>query len=680
MATWNKTTPERIRLFQYNGSTYIEKWQEVLQPTDADAYHLKIADLNGDGFNELFVSTTYGLQIYTPSVPVVLANDSDMDGDTLTAILDSGVSHGTLMLNADGSFTYTPNVGFIGTDSFTYIANDGIMDSNIASVTINVVDIPTNSAPIANAGDDQWVITGSIVSLDGSASFDPDGDPLTYQWSFDSLPVGSTAVLSNPTAVNPTFTADVLGDYVISLEVNDGSLSNQDTVIISAVNTPASDQPVIVTDEPTGTTITFSAVTNPGVTTVMTSSDNPVGNLDENFKVRSVFMDISTTAVYTGSIDIYIDYSNLGVNNPNNLKLLHWQLIDETNYGWVDVTTNLDEPNHIICGSVDSLSWFVLVEFMPNHLPVANAGENITISSEAVPTTTLQGTAADEDPDDLLEYRWKEGETVLKNWSPVDENGECPLDLSSIIIELGTHTLGLEVKDGLDISLDDMILTIENSAPHPAPTGSGVYEVNTEVTLGGYISDFDGDLLTYKWLEGSNVIFSSSIQAIAGGTPVKLTDYVITNLDIGIHAIMLQLDDGINEPVSAEIKVEIVDSTVPTLAPVADKTILWPPNHNMVDITIESNAADNSGLPPSITATVTSNEPIEGLGDGDMYPDWTEPIVDQNTGIITLQLRAERSGTGNGRVYTITVTATDDSNNSSTANIEIIVPHDKKKN
>jgi hypothetical protein len=391
-------------------------------------------------------------------------------------------------------------------------------------------------------------------------------------------------------------------------------------------------------------------------------------------------MDISTTAVYTGSIDVCIDYSNLGVNNPNNLKLLHWQLLDETNYGWVDVTTNLDEPNHIICGSVDSLSWFVLVEFMPNHLPVANAGENITISSEAVPTTTIQGTAADEDPDDLLEYRWKEGETVLKNWSPVDENGECPLDLSSITIGLGTHTLTLEVTDGQDTSLDDMILTIENSAPHPAPTGSGVYEVNTDVTLGGYISDYDGDLLIYKWLEGSNVIFSSSIQAIAGGTPVKLTDYVISNLDIGIHTIMLQLDDGINEPVSAEIQVEIVDSTVPTLAPVADKTILWPPNHNMVDITIESNAADNSGLPPTITATVTSNEPIEGLGDGDMAPDWTEPIIDQSTGIITLQLRAERSGTGNGRVYTITVTAADDSNNSSTANIEIIVPHDKKKN
>ena len=100
----------------------------------------------------------------------------------------------------------------------------------------------------------------------------------------------------------------------------------------------------------------------------------------------------------------------------------------------------------------------------------------------------------------------------------------------------------------------------------------------------------------------------------------------------------------------------------------------------MVDITIESNSADNSGLPPTITTAVTSNEPTEGLGDGDTSPDWTEPIVDQNTGIITLQLRAERSGTGNGRVYTITVTATDNSNNSSTANIEIIVPHDKKKN
>ena len=59
----------------------------------------------------------------------MLGNDSDVDGDALTAVLVSGPANGTLTLNADGSFTYTPDANFNGTDSFTYKANDGTADS-----------------------------------------------------------------------------------------------------------------------------------------------------------------------------------------------------------------------------------------------------------------------------------------------------------------------------------------------------------------------------------------------------------------------------------------------------------------------------------------------------------------------------------------------------------------------
>jgi hypothetical protein len=99
----------------------------------------------------------------------------------------------------------------------------------------------------------------------------------------------------------------------------------------------------------------------------------------------------------------------------------------------------------------------------------------------------------------------------------------------------------------------------------------------------------------------------------------------------------------------------------------------------MVDIIIRANATDNTGGPVRLEAVVTSNEPQNGLGDGDTSPDWTEPVIDQVNGIITLQLRAERSGTGSGRIYTITITGTDTSGNTSQAKVEIIVPHDKGK-
>jgi hypothetical protein len=116
------------------------------------------------------------------------------------------------------------------------------------------------------------------------------------------------------------------------------------------------------------------------------------------------------------------------------------------------------------------------------------------------------------------------------------------------------------------------------------------------------------------------------------------------------------------------------DNEKPSLAPEVNKTILWPPNHKMVKIIIDTHAWDNSGN-TVLSASVTSNEPEDGLGDGDVAPDWTKPAINQKTGIITLQLRAERSGTGNGRIYTIAVTATDAAGNSNTTFLNIIAPH-----
>ncbi|MBI3466814.1 MAG: tandem-95 repeat protein [Planctomycetes bacterium] len=84
----------------------------------------------------------------TVSAPGLLGNDSDMDADPLTANLVSGPSNGTLSGPiGDGSFTYTPNPSFAGTDSFTYIANDGLDDSNMATVTFTVMVGPLQQPP-----------------------------------------------------------------------------------------------------------------------------------------------------------------------------------------------------------------------------------------------------------------------------------------------------------------------------------------------------------------------------------------------------------------------------------------------------------------------------------------------------------------------------------------------------
>lgn len=219
---------------------------------------------------------------------------------------------------------------------------------------------------------------------------------------------------------------------------------------------------------------------------------------------------------------------------------------------------------------------------------------------------------------------------------------------------------------------------LQNSPPHALPTGSGVYEFNTPVILGGKVSDPDGDVLTYEWLEGERALFSGQIETPYGGDPVVLREHTV-HLGLGTHAISLRVNDGVNQPVRSDLNVKVIDTTPPALAPVADKTVLWPPDHKMVDVTLWANATDNTGGPVRLEAVVKSNEPQSGLGDGDRSPDWTKPTIDMAKGIITLQLRAERSGSGNGRIYTITITGTDPSGNSSKAEVQISVPHDKGK-
>jgi hypothetical protein len=106
----------------------------------------------------------------------------------------------------------------------------------------------------------------------------------------------------------------------------------------------------------------------------------------------------------------------------------------------------------------------------------------------------------------------------------------------------------------------------------------------------------------------------------------------------------------------------------------ATPSLLWPPNHKMRPVKVRFTKSKNCNEPLSCKITsVTSNEPENGLGDGDTAPDW---VI---TGDLTVNLRAERSGTGTGRVYTITLTCTDTLGTSSTGAVDVTVPHDKGK-
>ena len=136
----------------------------------------------------------------TVPAPGLLGNDIDADGDALTAVAVSGPIHGTISVNPDGSFNYTPSTGFRGTDSFTYMANDGTANGNVVAVTISVTG--TNATPVAQ---DVTVTRGLKSSQQISplaAASDAEGGPLTL--SIATQPsFGTVAINDNGTPANP---------------------------------------------------------------------------------------------------------------------------------------------------------------------------------------------------------------------------------------------------------------------------------------------------------------------------------------------------------------------------------------------------------------------------------------------------------------------------------------------
>jgi len=95
-----------------------------------------------------------------------------------------------------------------------------------------------NRDPTAHAGLARNVVTGNLVSLDGSGSSDPDGDLLTFAWSFESQPEGSSATLSNPSSVSASFTPDEAGSYVLRLAVSDGRGGTDSTTVTITAAAP----------------------------------------------------------------------------------------------------------------------------------------------------------------------------------------------------------------------------------------------------------------------------------------------------------------------------------------------------------------------------------------------------------------------------------------------------------
>ena len=459
---------------------------------------------------------------------------------------DIAVTGGTLS-NFQGSatsYTATFTAGFNGIQPSVYVENGKFSDSS-GNFNLDGTDADNrvslllflNMAPVANAGANQNLLIGPVY-LDGTSSSDPNGDVLTYMWSLIGKPTNSTAVLSNTTAVKPTFTADMVGTYAVSLKVSDGQLSSE---IMYVTVTASSGNAAPVSNAGVSQYVALGAVSLNG----SASSDANGDSLTYKWTLISRPSDSTATfsSAFSAKPTLIADKAGAYVA----------QLI--VNDGKVD-----SAPNSVI-----------VVASAANVQPVANAGDdkNVTVST----VVSLDGTNSSDANFDTLTYLWSW--MASPSTAPSLSSASSPKPTFTPATA-GTYVLSLTVSDGkLSSTPDPITITVSaaNSLPVVVTAGTtnlapvanagkaqsvGLGPVNLD---GSSSTDANGDTLTYKWFLTSKPTNSAAV--LSSTTAAKPT--IDTDIP-GVYVFSLVVNDGKldSSPVSTIVTVNTIDTTLNT--------------------------------------------------------------------------------------------------------------------
>ena len=175
---------------------------------------------------------------------------------------------------------------------------------------------------------------------------------------------------------------------------------------------------------------------------------------------------------------------------------------------------------------------------------------------------------------------------------------------------------------------------------------------------------------------GAVVSFSASANDLVDGPlTATCTPPSGSTFALGTTTVNCSATDSHFNTSNGSFTVTVADVTAPLIVNItATPDVLWPPNHQLVPVTIAVSTIDNvDPAPISRIYLVTSNEPVVAAGSGNTDFDW------QITGALTVDLRAERGGSGNGRLYTIHIECIDSAGNRSTGTVTVLVPHDQRR-
>ena len=280
--------------------------------------------------------------------------------------------------------------------------------------------------------------------------------------------------------------------------------------------------------------------------------------------------------------------------------------------------------------------------------PVADAGSDKTVEQTYYQgaNVTLNGSGSYDPDNDPLAYNW--------TWAGDSDTGVSP----TVSLPLGTTTITLVVYDGTDYSDPDTVnITVVDTTP-PVITCPADVTVEQETR------------------DGTVVPLTATATDICDAD-VDITSDAPAIFPLGTTTVTFTATDDAGNTASCTTMVTVQDTTPPDISVTVSPDTLWPPNHKMVDITATVTVSDICDAAPTVVLTsVTSNEPdnAKGNGDGNTVNDIQEAEI--GTEDYEFQLRAERAGKGDGRVYTITYTVTDASGNSASASATVVVPHD----
>lgn len=294
-----------------------------------------------------------------------------------------------------------------------------------------------------------------------------------------------------------------------------------------------------------------------------------------------------------------------------------------------------------------------------NLPPTVNAGNNIVSECNAIggSNVTLNGSGTTDPENNFLTFNWSCPGITLSAANTAMPGGFFPLNQ--------TNTCRLDVTDlaACPASASSVQVTVQDTTSPgiacPAP-------VTVECKASGGTPASDPVIAAFLAGASATDVCDASL-AISNNAPAFF--------NLGSTPVQFStVDDSFNAAACSSM-VNVVDTTAPVIQSLtATPNSLWPPNHKMVPVSLAVSVSDVCD--PTVAAScqitsVTSNQPVNGTGDGNTAPDW------EITGPLTLNLRAERAGNLGARIYTITVTCTDGSGNSSMKTVQVTVAHDQ---